>query len=198
MPFPPTPSITPSNTPTPSITATNTPTNSPSATSCPSLSPTTTSTVPITPTITATMTMTQTNTPTNTQTMTQTPTASATPGLSPSQTQTPSFTPTQTITQTTTQSPTPTTCLDFDVSYICNEASPDATVYVSGFTCGSGQYDINQVLYLTQSGATSGIYIQVLSPVVSYFTVENNTWWVCVKDRNNPSNIRCKSVTTNC
>jgi hypothetical protein len=150
--------------------------------------------IPVTPTPSVTPTI----TPTITQTMTQTPSPTATFGLTPSQTQTPSYTPSQTVTQTMTQSPTPSTCLDFNISYLCNTESNDATVYVSGFTCGSGQYDINQVLYLTQSGATSGIYIQVNSSVVSYFTVENNTWWVCVKDRNNPSNIVCKSVTTNC
>lgn len=134
-----------------------------------------------------------------------TPTPSITPSITPSMTQTMTQTPSQTATinvtptQTQTPSQTPSNCqVDFSVSYICNTESNDATVYVSGFTCGGGQYDINQVLYLTQSGATSGVYIQVNSPVVSYFTVENNTWWVCVKDRNNPSNIRCKSVTTLC
>jgi hypothetical protein len=35
MPFPPTPSITPSNTPTPSVTASQTPTHTPTQTSCP-------------------------------------------------------------------------------------------------------------------------------------------------------------------
>jgi hypothetical protein len=50
MPFPPTPSITPSNTPTSSITPSNTPTNTPSGTQCPGLSPTPTNT--LTPTIT--------------------------------------------------------------------------------------------------------------------------------------------------
>jgi len=50
MPFPPTPSITPSNTPTSSVTPSNTPTNTPSGTQCPGLSPTPTNT--LTPTIT--------------------------------------------------------------------------------------------------------------------------------------------------
>jgi len=117
------------------------------------------------------------------------------PSQTPSQTSTINATPTQT--QTNTQ--TPSVCaLDFQVNYICNEATPDSTVIVSGITCGSGQYDINQVLYLTESGATSGIYIQVLSPTVSYYSVENFTWWVCVKDRNNPTNIVCKSITPSC
>lgn len=49
MPFPPTPSNTPSNTPTPSVTPSNTPTVTPSSSSCPT---TATPTPSITPTIT--------------------------------------------------------------------------------------------------------------------------------------------------
>jgi hypothetical protein len=45
MPFPPTPSITPSNTPTSSVTPSNTPTNTPSGTQCPDLTPTPTATI---------------------------------------------------------------------------------------------------------------------------------------------------------
>lgn len=181
MPYPPTPSQTASNTPTPSITPSVTPTYSPTGTVCPGFTPTATSTIAATPT--------QTKTPT------QTPSQTATIPVTPSQTGTIAATPTQT--QTNTQSPS--VCpLDFQVNYICNEATPDSTVIVSGITCGSGQYDINQVLYLTQSGATGGIYIEVASPTVSYFSTANNTWWVCVKDRNNPTNIVCKSITPSC
>ena len=82
MPFPPTPSNTPSNTPTPSITASVTPTQTPTGTVCPGLTPTATSTIPVTPT----------NTQTNTATQTPTSTIGSTP------TQTPSYTPTPTAT----------------------------------------------------------------------------------------------------
>lgn len=194
MPFPPTPSQTASNTPTPSITPSVTPSFSPTGTVCPGLTPTSTSTPNVTPSQTMTQTVTPSNTPSVTQTMTQTPSQTATFGFTPTNTSTPSQTPSQTMTQT----PSPSVCaLDFSLTYTCNE-TPDATVYASGFTCGSGQYDINQVLYLSQSGATSGIYVQVNSSVVSYFSVPNNTWWVCVRDRNNPSNKVCKSITPNC
>jgi len=140
---------------------------------------------PVTPTPTPTINITPSVTPSFTPTNTTTPTPSVTVGLTPTATQ--------------TQTPTPSQCsLDFSVGYICNEESPDSTVIASGFTCGSGQYDINQFLYLSQSGATNGVYTQVNSPAVYYFSTANNTWWICVKDRNNPTNIVCKSITTNC
>lgn len=50
MPFPPTPSITPSNTPTSSITPSNTPTITPTQSTCPSGTPTQTPTMTPTPT----------------------------------------------------------------------------------------------------------------------------------------------------
>lgn len=57
MPFPPTPSVTPSNTPTSSVTPSNTPSNTPTQTICPTSTPTST------PTPTTTMTPTPTMTP---------------------------------------------------------------------------------------------------------------------------------------
>lgn len=88
MPFPPTPSITPSVTPTKSVTPSITPTITPSQTSCPDASPTQTPTNTITPTLTPS----------------QTPTNTITPTVSPSIDLTPSSTPTQ------TPSPTPAEC----------------------------------------------------------------------------------------
>jgi hypothetical protein len=85
MPFPPTPSQTPSNTPTPSITPSNTPSYTPTGTVCPGLTPTATSTIAVTPTTTPTPTQTQTGTggllisPTPTNTSTSTPTQTPTP-----------------------------------------------------------------------------------------------------------------------
>jgi hypothetical protein len=83
MPFPPTPSQTPSNTPTPSITPSNTPSYTPTGTVCPGLTPTAT--------------------PTTTLTSTPTPTNTATPNAT--------STPTQTQTQTGTVTPTPTSTI---------------------------------------------------------------------------------------
>jgi len=81
MPFPPTPSQTPSNTPTPSITPSNTPSYTPTGTACPGLTPTATPNP--TPTPTSTQTQTPSQTATNTSTPTETPTSTPTPtGLS--------------------------------------------------------------------------------------------------------------------
>jgi hypothetical protein len=81
MPFPPTPSVTSSNTPTPSVTASQTPTYSPTGTVCPGLTPTATSqptptttpTPSVTPTINPTPSVTATNTSTPTNTPSETP-----------------------------------------------------------------------------------------------------------------------------
>lgn len=114
MPFPPTPSNSPSNTPTPSITASNTPTLTPTGTPCPEVTATNTPTISVTPSITASNTATPSNTPTNTATPSQTPTINPTPTQTPSNTAT--STPTATIgstptqTQTQTLTPSPTAC----------------------------------------------------------------------------------------
>lgn len=59
MPFPPTPSMTPSNTATPSVTPSNTNTNTPTESVCPGLTPTASSTLTKTPTRTPTLTPTE-------------------------------------------------------------------------------------------------------------------------------------------
>ena len=79
MPYPPTPSITPSNTCTPSITASQTPTYSPTETVCPGASPTITPSITASPTITPSVSLTPTFTPTNTITPSITPTNTMTP-----------------------------------------------------------------------------------------------------------------------
>ncbi len=86
MPFPPTPSITPSNTPTPSITASQTPTLSPTETVCPGSSPTITPSVSLTPSITPSITPTNTQTKTPTGTIVLTPTNTSSPTNTPTQT----------------------------------------------------------------------------------------------------------------
>lgn len=89
MPFPKTPTPTPSVTPTLSLTPSITPTQTPTSTVCPGLTPTATQTPTLTPSIT----------PTNTPTLTKTPT------VTPTNTQTPSNTPSE----------TPPTCLCYDI-----------------------------------------------------------------------------------
>ena len=110
MPFPPTPSNTPSNTPTPSITASVTPTQTPTGTVCPGLTPTNTPTISLTPSITSSPSNTPSMTATNTQTPTQTQTPTSTVGTSPTPTNTLTASPTQTATQTPTKTNPECTC----------------------------------------------------------------------------------------
>lgn len=105
MPFPPTPSNSPSNTPTPSITASNTPTLSPTQSVCPTNTPTNTSTINVTPTQTPTISV----TPSNTPTISVTPSNTATQTNTPTQTRTPNVTPSVTATNTPTGTP-PVVC----------------------------------------------------------------------------------------
>ena len=81
MPFPPTPSVTSSNTPTPSVTASQTPTYSPTGTVCPGATPTATETPTQTQTQTSTIPVTPTQTQTNTSTPQTTPTSTPTPSV---------------------------------------------------------------------------------------------------------------------
>lgn len=81
MPFPPTPSVTSSNTPTPSVTASQTPTYSPTGTVCPGATPTATETPTQTQTQTSTIPVTPTQTQTNTSTPQSTPTQTPTPSV---------------------------------------------------------------------------------------------------------------------
>jgi hypothetical protein len=83
MPFPPTPSQTPSNTPTPSITASQTPSYTPTGTVCPGLTPTATRTPTQTQTQTGTIPVTPTQTQTQTATIAETPTMTPTPSTTP-------------------------------------------------------------------------------------------------------------------
>lgn len=90
MPFPVTPSNTPSVTPTKSVTPSITPTNTPTSTNCPAPSqtrtPNATTTHTITPSQTATNTPTITTSPTTTPTITNTPTTTSTFPVTPSTT----------------------------------------------------------------------------------------------------------------
>lgn len=110
-----------------------------------------------------------------------------------------------TTTTTTTAAPTTTTtqaALNFDLSSVCNSISfgetPTSTVSATSFTGGSGVYQITQVLYLTQTAALNGTYIDTGTPPVDFFSVENGTWWVAIRDKNNPSNKLAKSITLTC
>ena len=82
---------------------------------------------------------------------------------------------------------------------VYNEGEPpSATVEVSALTGGSGTYQITNTLYLSEAGALGGTYVNAGYSPVNYFLVENNTWWVGIRDTNNPTNKIAKQIVVNC
>jgi hypothetical protein len=131
---------------------------------------------------------TPTPTPTSTETPTQTPT--------PTSTETPTPTPTETPTPTPTESP-----LDFTISSDCVNGG---AIYTNNHIGGSGVYDRGTGLYDTELEALNETgWFQIMTPShyvsngVPYFNT-TRTYWVALRDRNNPSNIIVKSVLVDC
>lgn len=108
--------------------------------------------------------------------------------------------------QTTTTTVAPTTTIapvNGTINIYCNtvynEGEPlSATVEVSALTGGSGTYQITNTLYLSEAGALGGTYVNAGSSPVNYSLVENNTWWVGIRDTNNPTNKIAKQIVVNC
>lgn len=141
------------------------------------------------------------STPTSTATSTPTPTPSSTSTSTPTETPTPTPTSTETPTPTpsSTETPTPTPVpFDFILDWSCaGGGSTDA----HGFTGGSGNYDISTGLHTTESDALNSLgWLQLMNGSVHAGTTynSNGTFWVAVKDRNNPSLKIAKSVTIEC
>ena len=112
---------------------------------------------------------------------------------------------TTTTTSTTTTSTSTTTTLapvNGTISATCNTISygdtPTATVSITALTGGSGVYQVTNVLYLTEAGALAGTYIDAGTLPINYFSVENNTWWVGIRDKNNTANKVAKQIVVNC
>lgn len=159
-----------------------------------------------TPTETPTPTSTETPTPTPTETPTPTPTETETPTPTPTETETPTPTPTstETPTPTPTETPTPTPTespLDFTISSDCVNGG---AIYTNNHIGGSGVYDRGSGLYDTELEALNETgWFQIMNPIntvsnsVPYFNT-TRTYWVALRDRNNPSNIIVKSVLVDC
>ena len=110
--------------------------------------------------------------------------------------------PTPTPTPTSTPTPTPTESpLDFSIGSSCDAGG---TYYTYNHTGGSGQYDRSSSENSTESEAlTTTQWFNVPNPN-SYVTMSvgvpniTKTYWVAVRDRNNPSNIVAKSILVDC
>lgn len=123
-----------------------------------------------------------------TQTPTPTPTLTRTPTSTPTPTGTPGVTPTL----TTTLSP-----LDFNITYNC--VSPNYTT-ASGATGGSGQYQIAPSNFASETDALNNTsWVTMSSGGLSVAIGANTgTYWMVIRDTNNPSTKLAKSVTINC
>lgn len=126
---------------------------------------------------------------TNPATPTPTPTKTATP--TPTVTSTPTGTPGATPTLTATYGP-----LNFNTTYSCSGGMSSAVV--SGLTGGSGQYQISGFVYASEQDALdNGSFWQDGSSLI-ITTGGDGTFWVVVRDKNNPTTKLAKSVVVNC
>jgi hypothetical protein len=160
-------------TPTPTSTATSTPTPTPTETSTPTPTPTETSTP--TPTETSTPTPTETSTPTPTETSTPTPTATSTPTV------TPTIPP-----------------LNFSISGNCEN---NGSIRFSNFVgSASNNYQYSNGTFTTENAALNASTWQPITGGASGLLIpaSSGTFWVAVRETENPSNIIAKSITIAC
>jgi hypothetical protein len=134
-----------------------------------------------TPTPTATSTPTSTPTPTVTETLTPTPTGTLTP------------TPTVTSTPTPTLEP-----LNFSISGICNN---NGSIRISNLVgSASNNYQYSAGAHTTENSAlNASSWGPIVGGNVGVVTIgSSGTYWVAVRETENPSNIIAKSATINC
>ena len=146
---------------------------------------------------------TPTPTPTSTSTLTPTVTETVTPTITPTitETLTPTVTPTLTLTPTVTSTLTPTPTLpplDFTISSNCNNNGSITFSNLVGVA--SGQYQYSSGIFTTESGALNAVSWANVSGGSSGLLIPgaSGTYWLAVRDANNPSYVIAKSVTISC
>jgi hypothetical protein len=73
-----------------------------------------------------------------------------------------------------------------------------ATVVLTNFGGGSGQYDITDTYYSTCNGALNGSFNFLNGTSKDYLYVPSGTSYVGIRDANNPSNVTCLTLVVNC
>jgi len=73
-----------------------------------------------------------------------------------------------------------------------------ASVVLTNFAGGSGQYDVTDTYYSTCNGALNGSFSFLNGTSKDYLYVPNGTWYVGLRDANNPSNVTCLTLVVNC
>jgi hypothetical protein len=138
-------------------------------------------------------------TPTPTATNTPTPTATNTPTPTATNTPTPTSTIQPTPTATITPTPTPTLPpLDFSISGTCNN---NGSIRISNLVgSASNNYQYSAGAHTTENSAlNSSSWGPIVGGNVGVVTIgSSGTYWVSVRETENPSNIIAKSVTINC
>jgi hypothetical protein len=74
----------------------------------------------------------------------------------------------------------------------------NATVVLSNFGGGSGQYDITDTYYSTCNDALNGTFNFLNGTSKDYLFVPSGTSYVGIRDANNPSNVTCLTIVVNC
>jgi hypothetical protein len=73
-----------------------------------------------------------------------------------------------------------------------------ASVILTNFGGGSGQYDITDTYYSTCNDAINGTFNFLNGNSKDYLFVPNGTSYVAIRDANNPSNVTCLTLVVDC
>jgi hypothetical protein len=73
-----------------------------------------------------------------------------------------------------------------------------ASVVLTNFAGGSGQYDVTDTYYSTCNDALNGSFNFLNSTSKDYLNVPSGTSYVGLRDANNPSNVTCLTLVVNC
>jgi hypothetical protein len=121
------------------------------------------------------------------------------PTPTPTATVTPSITPTQTVTPTNTVTPTPSrTPLNFTISGNCEN---NGSIRFSNFVgSASNNYQYSNGTFTTENAALNASTWQPITGGASALLIPaaSGTFWVAVRETENPSNIIAKSITIAC
>jgi hypothetical protein len=121
------------------------------------------------------------------------------PTPTPTATVTPSITPTQTVTPTSTVTPTPSvTPLGFTITGTCENGGSIRFSNLVG--SASNNYQYSNGTFTTENDALNASTWQPITGGSSGLLIPgaNGTYWMAVRETENPSNIIAKSVTISC
>jgi hypothetical protein len=131
----------------------------------------------------------------------ETPSSTPTPTPTPTATSTPTPTPTETTTPTATSTPTPTPTLEplnFSISGTCDNNGAIRFNNLVGSVSNNYQYSIGT--HTTESSAINAVSWQNIPGGSSGILIigSSGTYWMAIRDADNPSNVIAKSVTIAC